>query len=173
MNHVTTDAPLYVQNNDWFWPDDNGTGGNCVCGQGCPGFNTVCWFDTFLPTFNMLDADARRWSVDNAIHVGPELGIDGFRLDAVKQVEAVWFTDTRARVERRARAGSAVLHGRRDVRRRSRSHQVVRRPAHELDGQFDFPLRAQVLSTLLHRDGQMSDLVDSSSRTTASTDRAR
>ena len=28
-----------------------------------------------------------------------------------------------------------------------------------LDGQFDFPLRGQVLPTLLHRDGQMSDLV--------------
>jgi glycosidase len=27
-----------------------------------------------------------------------------------------------------------------------------------LDGQFDFPLRGQVLGTLLHRDGQMSDL---------------
>ena len=28
-----------------------------------------------------------------------------------------------------------------------------------LDGQFDFPLRGQVLSTLLRRDGTMSDLV--------------
>ena len=27
-----------------------------------------------------------------------------------------------------------------------------------LDGQFDFPLRGQVLATLLRRDGQMSDL---------------
>ena len=28
-----------------------------------------------------------------------------------------------------------------------------------LDGQFDFPLRGQVLATLLRRDGSMSDLV--------------
>ena len=84
MNHVTTDSPTYLQNPGWFWPDDNGQGGNCVCGQGCPDFNTVCWFDTFLPTFNMLDADARRWSVNNAITWAKSLGVDGFRLDAVR-----------------------------------------------------------------------------------------
>src|SRR4029077_11128702 len=82
MNHVTVDSPTYIQNPGWFWPNDNGQGGNCVCGQGCPTFNTVCWFDTFLPTFNMLNGDARRWSVGNAITWAKELGIDGFRLDA-------------------------------------------------------------------------------------------
>jgi glycosidase len=159
MNHVTTDAPLYLQNNDWFWPDDNGSGGNCVCGEGCPVFNTVCWFDTFLPTFNMLDDDARRWSVNNAITWAKSLGIDGFRLDAVKQVEDVWFTDTRARAN-----GELVWNqpfymvgetfdGDRDL------IKSYVNPQTQLDGQFDFPLRAQVLSTLLHRDGQMSDLV--------------
>ena len=35
MNHVTTDSPTYLQNPGWFWPNDNGAGGNCVCGQGC------------------------------------------------------------------------------------------------------------------------------------------
>ena len=97
MNHVTTDSPTYIQNPGWFWPNDNGQGGNCVCGQGCPVFNTVCWFDNFLPTFNMLNADARKWSVDNAVMWAKRVGIDGFRLDAVKQVETVWFTDMRAR----------------------------------------------------------------------------
>ncbi|HUJ59638.1 MAG TPA: alpha-amylase family glycosyl hydrolase [Kofleriaceae bacterium] len=158
MNHVTTDAPIYLQNPGWFWPDSNGSGGNCVCGQGCPVFNTVCWFDTFLPTFNMLDSDARRWSVNNAITWAKDLGIDGFRLDAVKQVETVWFTDTRARAQAELAWDQPfymvgeTFDGNRDLIKSYIDPQTM------LDGQFDFPLRAQVLYTLLHRTGTMSDL---------------
>ena len=159
MNHVTTDAPIYQQNPGWFWPDDNGSGGNCVCGEGCPDFNTVCWFDTFLPTFNMLDPDARKWSVDNAVMWAKAAGIDGFRLDAVKQVETVWFTDMRARAngelawDQPFYMVGETFDGNRDL------IKSYVNPSTMLDGQFDFPLRGQVLSTLLHRDGQMSDLV--------------
>jgi glycosidase len=158
MNHVTTDSPTYLANPGWFWPDDNGSGGNCVCGQGCPDFNTVCWFDTFLPTFNMLNDDARRWSVNNAVTWAKSLGIDGFRLDAVKQVEDVWFTDTRARSngelawDQPFYMVGETFDGNRDL------IKSYVNPMTQLDGQFDFPLRGQVLSTLLHRDGQMSDL---------------
>jgi glycosidase len=158
MNHVTIDSPTYVQNTGWFWPDDNGSGGNCVCGQGCPTFNTVCWFDTFLPTFDMLNSDARRWSVGNAITWAKELGIDGFRLDAVKQVETVWFTDTRARAnaelawDQRFYMVGETFDGNRDL------IKSYVNPDTMLDGQFDFPLRGNVLGTLLHRTGTMNDL---------------
>ena len=159
MNHVTTDSPTYIQNPNWFWPNNNGQGGNCVCGQGCPTFNTVCWFDTFLPTFNMLNADARKWSVDNAVMWAQKLGIDGFRLDAVKQVETVWFTDMRARGngelawEQPFYMVGETFDGNRDL---IKSYVD---PSTKLDGQFDFPLRGQMLATVLHRSGQMSDLV--------------
>jgi len=159
MNHVTTDSPTYIQNPGWFWPNDNGQGGNCVCGQGCPVFNTVCWFDTFLPTFNMLNSDARKWSVDNAVMWAKRIGIDGFRLDAVKQVETVWFTDMRARAngelawDQPFYMVGETFDGNRDL---IKSYVD---PTTKLDGQFDFPLRGQMLATVLHRSGQMSDLV--------------
>ena len=158
MNHVTTDSPTYAQHTSWFWPDDNGHGGNCVCGQGCPTFDTVCWFDSFLPTFDMLNGDARKWSVDNAIMWAKNLGIDGFRLDAVKQVETVWFTDLRARANAELAWDQPfymvgeTFDGNRDL---IKSYVD---PDTKLTGQFDFPLRGQVLSTILRRDGQMSDL---------------
>lgn len=158
MNHVTTDSPTYQQNNSWFWPDDNGSGGNCVCGQGCPTFNTVCWFDSFLPTFNMLNGDARNWSVSNAILWAKTLGIDGFRLDAVKQVEGVWFTDLRARANAElAWDQPFYMVGETFDGDRGLIKSYVD-PDTKLTGQFDFPLRGQVLSTILRRDGQMSDL---------------
>ena len=111
MNHVTTDSPTYLQNPSWFWPD-NGSGDSCTSArQGNPTFNTVCWFDTFLP--DLQHARRRRAQVGpgRAVMWAKQLGIDGFQLDAVGQVETVWFTDLRAR-ERGARVGSALLHGR-------------------------------------------------------------
>ena len=91
--------------------------------------------------------------------MGQALGIDGFRLDAVKQVETVWFTDMRARVNGEVAWDQPfymvgeTFDGNRDL------IKSYVNPNTMLDGQFDFPLRGQVLSTLLHRDGQMSDLV--------------
>ena len=158
MNHVTTDSPTYQQHTNWFWPDDNGSGGNCVCGQGCPTFNTVCWFDSFLPTFNMLNGEARNWSVDNAVMWAKKLGIDGFRLDAVKQVETVWFTDLRARANAElAWDQPFYMVGETFDGDRNLIKSYVDADT-KLTGQFDFPLRGQVLSTILRRDGQMSDL---------------
>ena len=157
MNHVTTDSPTYLQNPGWFWPNDNGAGGNCVCGQGCS-YDTKCWFDTFLPTFNMTNPDARNWSVSNAVFWAKELGIDGFRLDAVKQVETVWFSDLRARIDAEVAWDQQfymvgeTFDGNRDLIKSYVDPNTL------LNGQFDFPLRAQVLSTILHRDGSMSDL---------------
>jgi glycosidase len=157
MNHVTTDSPTYIQNPSWFWPNDNGAGGNCVCGQGCP-YDTKCWFDTFLPTFNMGIPDARNWSVSNAVYWAKELGIDGFRLDAVKQVETVWFSDLRARIDAEVAWDQQfymvgeTFDGNRDLIKSYVDPNTL------LNGQFDFPLRGQVLSTILHRDGSMSDL---------------
>ena len=158
MNHVTTDSPTYLAHKDWFWPNDNGSGGNCVCGQGCS-FDTKCWFDTFLPTFNMTDTDARNWSVDNAVTWAKKLGIDGFRLDAVKQVDTSWFYALRARIQaevawdQRFYMVGETFDGNRDLIKSYVNPDTL------LDGQFDFPLRGQVLSTLLHRSGSMGDLV--------------
>jgi glycosidase len=161
MNHVHDTSPVYAQHPDWFWPDDNGHGGNCVCGDGCS-WDTdrkKCWFDTFLPDFNFTVDDARRWSVDNAVSWAKRLGIDGFRLDAVKHIETSWLTDLRARIDPEVGFDQhfymvgETFDGDRDL------IKSYVNPGTMLDGQFDFPLRGQVLATLLHRSGQMSDLV--------------
>jgi len=160
MNHVSSESPIWAQHMDWFNPDSNGSGGNCVCGAGCS-WDTdrlVCWFDTFLPDFNFLNADARKWSVDNAISWAKRAGIDGFRLDAVKHIQTVWLTDLRARAnaelawDQKFYMVGETFDGDRDL---IKSYVD---PGTMLDGQFDFPLRGAVLNTLLHRSGQMSDL---------------
>jgi len=160
MNHVHANSPVYAQHPDWFWPNDNGFGGNCVCGAGCS-WDTDrirCWFDPFLPDFNFQNGDARRYSVENAVAWAKRTGIDGFRLDAVKHIETSWLTDLRARInaevawDQRFYMVGETFDGSRDL------IKSYVNPDTMLDGQFDFPLRGQVLSTILRRDGSMNDL---------------
>jgi len=160
MNHVHAHSPIYAQHPDWFWPNDNGFGGNCVCGSGCSWDNDRirCWFDPFLPDFNFQNGDARRYSVENAMAWAKRLGVDGFRLDAVKHLETVWLTDLRARIQPEVAWDQPfymvgeTFDGSRDLIKSYVDPNTM------LDGQFDFPLRGQVLSTLLRRDGSMNDL---------------
>jgi len=162
MNHVHAHSPVYAQHPDWFWPNDNGFGGNCVCGSGCNWDNDRlrCWFDPFLPDFDFRNGDARRWSVENAIAWAKRLGVDGFRLDAVKHLETVWLTDVRARIDAEVAWDQPfymvgeTFDGNRDLIKSYVDPRTM------LDGQFDFPLRGSILSTILRRDGAMTDLAD-------------
>ena len=161
MNHVSNESDVWKMHPDWFWPDDNGKGGNCVCGDGCDwnADGLRCWFTTYLPTFNFNNADARHWSVDNAITWSKQLGIDGLRLDAIKQVELSWLTDLRSRANAEV-AWDQVFYlvGETFSGDQAQIKSFVD-PSTKLDGQFDFPLRLQMLHVMLQRQGQMSDLV--------------
>jgi len=161
MNHVHATSPVYIAHPDWFNPNSNGRGGNCICGDGCD-WDTdrkVCWFDTFLPDFNFANPAARKYSIDNAIAWAKRTGVDGFRLDAVKHIETAWLTDLRARADAElAWDQPFYLVGETFDGDRNLIKSYVDK-ATMLDGQFDFPERGQVLATLLRRDGVMSDLV--------------
>ncbi len=160
MNHVHTESPIYQQHPNWFWPDTNGHGGNCVCGDGCDWDNDRlrCWFTTYLPDFNFTVDDARHWSVDNAIGWAKKLGADGYRLDAIKHVETSWLTDLRARLNAEV-AWDQVFYlvGETFTGDRELIKSYVN-PATMLDGQFDFPLRYQLLHAMLGRQGSMQDV---------------
>jgi glycosidase len=86
------------------------------------------------------------------------IGVDGFRLDAVKHIETAWLTDVRARLnaevafDQKFYMVGETFDGDRGI------IKSYVNPNTMLDGQFDFPLRGQVLSTILRRDGQMGDL---------------
>src|SRR5262249_33047196 len=68
-------------------------------------------------------------------------------------------TDLRARLEAEVQdAGPFYLVGETYTGDRDLIKYYVN-PGTMLDGQFDFPMRAQVLSTILRRDAQMQDLV--------------
>ena len=167
MNHVHQDSPVWQahMNDGWFNPL-NIPGGKCICGSDLCGWDgdkaKVCWFAEYLPDFNFANTDARKYSVDNALSWIQKSGADGFRLDAVKHIELSWLTDLRARLLS-------------DVEPMTKQHvylvgetftgdqNLIRGfvdPCKQLDGQFDFPLRAVVNSKILMRQGVMKDLID-------------
>lgn len=168
MNHVHADSPVYAENPDWFWPNDNGSGGNCVCGSGCSWDDAVqarrCWFTDYLPDFDFTNDDARAFSVDNAISWATSAGADGFRLDAVKHIEDGWLLDLRARTnteldqydDEGALTQRFYMVGETFTGDQGQIAYYVREEM--LDGQFDFPLRTQIVDKVLMRRGSMGEL---------------
>lgn len=168
MNHVHSDSPVFTDNPDWFWPNDNGAGGNCVCGQGCSWDGDQgkrCWFTPYLPDFDFTNAEARTFSIDNAIWWAQQTGADGFRLDAVKHIEDAWLLDLRERAtaeldKHDETSGELVqrfyMVGETFTGDPGQIAYYVRETM--LDGQFDFPLRTQIVERVLMRQGGMSDL---------------
>ncbi len=163
MNHVHASSPVYAEHADWFWPNDNGNGGDCVCGMGCSWDDAVlnkrCWFTDYLPDFNFENAAARQYSVDNAIKWIQDTNIDGFRLDAVKHIADAWLFDMRARVQSEIEPVTQehfYMVGETFTGQKDTIKYYVRPDM--LDGQFDFPLRMQLAASVLLRKGSMADL---------------
>ncbi|MBX3190480.1 MAG: hypothetical protein KF819_26000 [Labilithrix sp.] len=173
MVHVHDSSAIVAAHSDWFWPNDNGRGGNCICGEGCS-WDVLpdrerCWFTGYLPHWNYTNAAARAYSVSNAIEWIRQTadasgnGVDGFRADAIKHVDISWLTELRARVksditatqtpaQRFYMVGETYDFGNRDV------IKAYVDPSTKLDGQFDFPLRRHIVEAAIMRTMNMSDL---------------
>jgi glycosidase len=167
MNHVHKDSPIYQMhmNDGWFNPLMV-NGQECVCGTTvCPWDGPtakVCWFRDYLPDFNFANASARAYSVQNAIDWITSIGFDGYRLDAIKHVEISWLTDLRSRLTAEIEPTSkqhTYLVGETFTGDQTLIKSFID-PCKQLDGQFDFPLRASLNGTVLARQGKMKDLID-------------
>ncbi len=162
MNHVHESSPVFQQHPEWFWPLNN-SGQHCVCGDGCSwdgDDGRRCWFTDYLPDFNFNVSAAREFSVSNAIAWVQDTGIDGFRLDAVKHIEDSWILDLRARIRSDIETVTGqhfYMVGETFTGDKGTIAYYVN-PHTMLDGQFDFPLRNALVSSLLLRQSSMYDL---------------
>jgi glycosidase len=160
MVHVHATSSVYGSHPEWFHP----TG--CICGISCDWAADAkrCWFTDYLPHWNYKVQAARDFSVTNAIEWAKQYGIDGFRLDAIKHVEDSWLTDLRTRLTNEVvPLGSPpqrfYLVGETFSYTPSEIASFID-PATRLDGQFDFPLRKQITSSVLMRKDGMDALAN-------------
>ncbi|HRI64147.1 MAG TPA: alpha-amylase family glycosyl hydrolase, partial [Polyangium sp.] len=163
-NHVHQTAPVYAQNPNWFWPNDNGMGGNCVCGEGCnwgnPAQEERCWLTSYLPDFNHQVAAARSYSIDNMIWWVTQTGADGFKTAAMNLMPISFLNELRSRVRLEIEPSSGkhiYLLGDHFTGIPSTLASRVSSGT-MLDGQLDMPLRAEIISKILMRQGGMNEL---------------
>src|SRR5262249_11725504 len=96
MVHVHTSSPVYQQHKDWFWPNVK-DGHDCICGSGCSWDTDYqqCWFTDYLAHWNYTNAAGRDFSVKATADLVRQTGVDGFRLDAIKHIDASWMPELR------------------------------------------------------------------------------
>jgi glycosidase len=164
MVHVHITSPVYAQHNDWFWPNSK-DGHDCICGQGCSWDTDYqqCWFADYLPHWNYTNGSARDYSVNAAVQLVKETGVDGFRVDAIKHVDMSWLTQLRGNITTQVLSAESpqqrfyMVGETYDFANRPFIASFVD-PATKLDGQFDFPLRHDLVRAVLMRQENMSDL---------------
>ncbi|MFC1706691.1 alpha-amylase family glycosyl hydrolase, partial [Planctomycetota bacterium] len=159
-NHVHTDNPLWVQHQgaDWF-------NRLCVCGVTCSwqGQDGIrCWFTDYLPDFNYYNHAVMQEIARNAVYWLKETSADGFRLDAVKHMPHIFGRYLRATVEEELGQTGVRTYfvGETFTGRWGGAEAEIKSyvSPSELDGQFDFPLYWEIVSTMARREQGMRPL---------------
>lgn len=159
MNHVHDSSPVYAAHADWFHPlDQCGVCGDGDCSWDLEPDREQCWFRDYLPDYNFADEAARYASVSNAIRWARDLGLDGYRLDAVKHIADSWVEDLRARAKVELEAGGQPFYLVGETFTGDRGDIARYVAPTRLDGQFDFPLRAALVRSALMKVDPMSTL---------------
>ena len=161
MNHVDLESGLYEAHPDWFARRD---GSFALCGPenlwDDPYWGTRCAFTDYLPPFDFDNADARAWSVADALWWAREFGIDGYRLDAIKHVPLSWLRDLRSELNAQLpdSAGDRFyLVGETFAYDDAGLIRSFIDPETLLDGQFDFPFKARLCEALFTPGGSMAN----------------
>lgn len=159
MNHVDIESELYVNHPDWFARD---AGRIRLCGPenlwDDPFWGTRCAFTDYLPPFDFDNAAARAWSVNDALWWARELGIDGYRLDAIKHVPLSWLMDLRSELNTAfpdAEGDRFYLVGETFAYDDAALIRSFVDPDTMLDGQFDFPFKARLCEAVFTPGGNI------------------
>lgn len=164
MVHVHSSSSVYAAHPDWFWPNEF-FGRDCLCGQGCD-WNAQgdrCWFTDYLPHWNYQNVAARNYAVSELINLLMKTSADGLRVDAIKHVDPSWLLDARARIQREIVPRGTppqrfyMVGETYDFGNRPYLKSFID-PNTKLDGQFDFPLRLELVRAMLLRQSGMNDL---------------
>jgi glycosidase len=167
---VEISSSIYTGNTGWFYPNTS-PAGNCICGDGCPyttaGDPQICWFTDYLPHWNYTIGAALDYSVNGAVELIKNTGADGFRVDAVYQIDTSWFLALRSQIQSQIVATETppqrfyMVGETYNFSDRGLIASFIN-PATMLDGQFDFPLRYQLVTAILLRTaGQGLDTLSS------------
>jgi glycosidase len=167
-NQVYDDHEYVSAHPDWFRKV-------CKCGDDGCGWSERpfdCLFQPYLPDIDWTNEGAERQFISDAVSWIADYDLDGFRVDAVKHVEANSVYDLRAELSRRFEQGGArvFMVGETAVGEDDQGTFFGETFAngydwidaytgpHALDGQFDFPTRHNMADGLVNGDMALSDV---------------
>lgn len=160
MNHVDSESGLAQAHPNWFARRENGQ--IALCGPenlwDDQYWGTRCAFTDYLPPFDFAQAEARAWSVNDALWWAEEFNIDGYRLDAIKHVPLNWLEDLRLALNQRItepQGGRFYLVGETFAYDNAELIRDFINPETLLDGQFDFPFKARLCEALFRPEGRL------------------
>ena len=168
-NQVHEDHEYLSKNPDWFRT-------TCQCGDDANGCGWSvrpidCQFQPYLPDINWTVPGAEKQFVADAVHWVTAFDFDGFRVDAVKHVEANSVYNMRAELARRFEQGGSRIYmvGETAVGEYDRGtfFGVTYQNGYEwidayvgdtaLDGQFDFVTRNNMADGLVNGDKPLNE----------------
>lgn len=83
-HHLHIEHPIIKKNPDWvtplYLPDGS------MNTERWDDYRLTTWFDTFMPTLNLMDQKVADYMVDSALHWVRDFPFDGFRHDATKHI---------------------------------------------------------------------------------------
>lgn len=171
-NQVHEDHEYVKSNPDWFRTE-------CQCGDDAHGCGWSvrpfdCYFQPYLPDINWNQAGAEKKFIGDAVNWIASYDLDGFRVDAVKHVEANSVYNMRAELSRRFEQGGnrVFMVGEIAVGENEQADFFGQHfssgydwlnaytGATALDGQFDFPTRNGMADGLVNGDKPLNEVED-------------
>lgn len=135
-NHVHEEHPVYKHHPEWatslYLPD--GT----LNTEKWDEHRLTTWFDTFLPTLDLTRPEVVEPMTDSAIYWIKEFGIDGFRHDATKHIDELFWRQLTLKLKHMTGCDTMVYQ----IGETYGSPELISSYVNSgmLDGQFDFNL---------------------------------
>jgi len=105
-NHVHLDHPVYKQHRDWatslYLPDSS------LNTERWDDHRLTTWFDTHLPTLDLRRPEVVEPMTDSALVWMTDFGIDGFRHDATKHVDLLYWRTLTKKLKKSRSAGQRL-----------------------------------------------------------------
>jgi len=134
-NHVHEQHAVYQKHKDWvtplYFPD--GT----MNTENWDNHRLTTWFDTFLPTLNLMDQKVTDFMVDSALYWVTEYDFDGFRHDATKHIPNNFWRTLNKKVKKVSQEKGKYIY---QIGETYGSHELINSYIGSglLDAQFDF-----------------------------------
>lgn len=164
-HHVHQQHPVYQQHMDWvtplYLPDGS------LNTERWDDHRLTTWFDTFMPTLNLMDTKVADFMVDSAAYWIRAYDFDGFRHDATKHIpENFWRSLTKEVKQVSMKKGKHIYQ----IGETYGSHDLIKSYVSSgmLDGQFDFNLYDHALAVFASPNEsfqRVSEAVETSLRT--------